>query len=281
MRTLLAGLKSSSYDLIRLFRYLGNPDLPILFANSFPKSGTNLMNQILGGLASITPFRVNQQGLILTFNQSNGRIKPVGDILKDLKKLYPGEIARGHVHAFPELMDYLTQERFINFFVLRDLRDVVVSHAFYVTELSSDHSLAMYYRQKLTDMDQRIKTSITGLADIMRDFPNINERMEPYLPWLQEPGTMVVRFEDLIHDRQNTLNKVLDHIINNGYSLNISRDAALKSMLDWINPDSSRTFRKGTTGDWQNHFTQDHKKIFKEIAGNLLIELGYEKDNMW
>jgi len=34
-------------------------------------------------------------------------------------------------------------------------------------------------------------------------------------------------------------------------------------------------------GDWRNVFTEEDKRIFKEAAGDLLVELHYEKDNEW
>ena len=40
--------------------------------------------------------------------------------------------------------------------------------------------------------------------------------------------------------------------------------------------DSSSRYRKGVAGDWTNVFTEEDQRIFMEIAGNLLIELGYE-----
>lgn len=45
--------------------------------------------------------------------------------------------------------------------------------------------------------------------------------------------------------------------------------------------DSSSRSRKGVAGDWKTTFTEEDKRVFKEIAGNLLIELGYEEDNNW
>jgi hypothetical protein len=45
--------------------------------------------------------------------------------------------------------------------------------------------------------------------------------------------------------------------------------------------DSTSARRKGVAGDWKNVFTERDKAIFKEVAGELLIELGYEKDNSW
>jgi hypothetical protein len=41
-------------------------------------------------------------------------------------------------------------------------------------------------------------------------------------------------------------------------------------------------FRKGVVGDWRNHLkTDEAKDIVKELAGDLLIELGYESDYRW
>ena len=45
--------------------------------------------------------------------------------------------------------------------------------------------------------------------------------------------------------------------------------------------DSYSHFRKGVAGDWESVFTEEDRRVFKEIAGDLLIELGYEKDNNW
>jgi hypothetical protein len=40
-------------------------------------------------------------------------------------------------------------------------------------------------------------------------------------------------------------------------------------------------FRKGIAGDWKNVFTERDKRNFKAVAGDLLIQLGYEEDNDW
>ncbi|MGB3681465.1 MAG: sulfotransferase domain-containing protein [Rubrobacteraceae bacterium] len=45
--------------------------------------------------------------------------------------------------------------------------------------------------------------------------------------------------------------------------------------------DSASFFRKGVAGDWKNVFTGRDRQIFKEVAGDLLIELGYEQDEDW
>lgn len=45
--------------------------------------------------------------------------------------------------------------------------------------------------------------------------------------------------------------------------------------------DTRSGVRKGIAGDWKNVFTERDREIFKEEAGDLLIELGYEKDKNW
>jgi hypothetical protein len=40
-------------------------------------------------------------------------------------------------------------------------------------------------------------------------------------------------------------------------------------------------FRKGVAGDWKNVFTEKNKQEFKAAAGELLVRMGYEKDDDW
>jgi hypothetical protein len=76
------------------------------------------------------------------------------------------------------------------------------------------------------------------------------------------------------------LNRIIDHF-QARVPLQSPRQLILESLESSISPAKSPTFRSGKTGEWQKHFTDEHKKIFKSIAGDLLIRLGYEKDNDW
>jgi len=48
--------------------------------------------------------------------------------------------------------------------------------------------------------------------------------------------------------------------------------------LTWV---EGVRFRKGSAGDWRNHFSERQKDFMKEIAGQLLIDLGYADDTNW
>jgi len=56
----------------------------------------------------------------------------------------------------------------------------------------------------------------------------------------------------------------------------------MASGLDYISNSGGNEFvRKGITGEWRNYLAQEHITMIKERYGDLLIKLGYEKDNNW
>jgi len=38
---------------------------------------------------------------------------------------------------------------------------------------------------------------------------------------------------------------------------------------------------KGKAGNWRNMFTQHNRQVFREVAGETLMNWGYEKDLNW
>jgi hypothetical protein len=92
---------------------------------------------------------------------------------------------------------------------------------------------------------------------------------------------MCIRFEDLINVRDTTLNAMLDEVEKTGYKIPTPREQALEILVKAIQPKKSQTFRVGKTGGWKEYFTDEHKALFKDVAGDLVVRLGYEIDNDW
>ncbi|MEX2160783.1 MAG: sulfotransferase domain-containing protein [Anaerolineales bacterium] len=254
---------------------------PILFGNSFPKSGTHLLTQILAGFAELGPVVPSGLPPVLTYEGESGQPRPLKIILADLARLLSGDIAYGHLHAFPEVQAALCRPGVATHFIYRDPRDVVVSHVFYVTDLNNRHVHHDYYVNQLSDFNERLMVSIQGRPELEYPFPNVRARFEPYLPWLQRAEVLALRYEDLIADPQTQLGRIFDHAVQRGFVSSQGRAQGVAMLGQAIRPEESPTFRSGQTGGWKNHFNSAHKELFKDVSGDLLVRLGYEQDQNW
>jgi Sulfotransferase domain len=255
--------------------------VPVLLANSFPKSGTHLLTQVLQGFPAIGPAVDSGLPAIVTYEGDSGRERQEAEILSDLRRLKAGDLAYGHLHALPEVVRFLCQPGYAAFFILRDPRDVVVSHVHYVTEMEPNHIHHRFYNEELHNFDERLAVSILGRPDGPVPFPNVQTRFEPYLGWLDHAEVLVLHFEDFIQQQEAALGEVLDHAVQRGFPLQASRLAAIQVLADSINPRRSPTFRSGKVGGWRDQFSAENKLLFKQVAGNLLVRLGYEQGDDW
>lgn len=280
LKSSLRALVYETEKLTQRLRFASQPaDLPILLGISFPKSGTHLLDQILLGFANVAPYARRLHSFYAEYEGESGVKRAPEQALRWLDSLRPRDVASAHLFARPEAVARVTSPRFLPYFIFRDPRDVVVSHVFYVTDMEARHVHHAYY-QSLPDFDARLTVSILGRPASGVEFPNIADRFAPYLDWLSQPEVLTIHFEELIQDRAATLNRILDHFLARG-TLRTSRSLILHSLESAINPTKSPTFRSGKTGEWKRHFTEEHKRLFKDAAGDLLIRLGYEKNNDW
>ena len=283
---LKSNLRSAIYQTEKIFQRarfssIAAPKIgwPILLGISFPKSGTHLLDQILLGFNRVAPFSRRLHSFYAEYEGESGRKRSPEQALAWLDSLRPGDVASAHLFARDEVVKCVCAPAFIPYFIFRDPRDVVVSHVFYVTDMEARHVHHDYY-QSLTDFDSRLKVSILGRPDSDVEFPDIAARFAPYLGWLDQPSVLTVHFEDLINDRAAALNRIIDHFLAS-VPLEAPRQLIFESLESSINPSRSPTFRSGKTGEWKKHFTEEHKKIFKNVTGDLLIRLGYEKEDNW
>jgi hypothetical protein len=264
---------------IARWKQLSFNEAPPMFGNSKPKSGSHLLVQILKGFTQIVPYKYVEAEPVRTI-EKEGKRKTHEEVLRELKQIPRGVIGWGYVEASPENVAFLCQPNRINYFVYRDPRDMLVSQIFFATDMHEEHGMHEYYKS-LPDFGERLKVAISGLDRDGLYMVSVRQRYEGVLQWLQQQHVMCIRFEDLINNREATLDAMLDEVESTGYKIPTSRAKAVRILAHAIQPKKSRTFRSGKTGGWREYFTAEHKKLFNDVAGDLLVTLGYEKSNDW
>jgi len=253
--------------------------IPTVLGNAMPKSGSHLIIQVLQGLTRIGPF-VNPGFPPVNRTEDNCQLSVQG-ILANLNQMKAGDIGYGYLHATEPFVQALTRPGMASLFVFRDPRDMIISHVFYATEMYQDHGMHRYYNEKLSTMEERINAAIGGVTEEGAELSSVKERYVRYIGWLEQADVLCLRFEDLILNQEKAFDQLLDYLEERGFQSKIHRQQAIESLAAAIAPKKSGTFRKGKPGNWREHFTQANVDFFKEVAGDLLIQLDYEKDLNW
>jgi sulfotransferase 6B1 len=114
--------------------------------------------------------------------------------------------------------------------------------------------------------------------------PDVDSLFRAYLPWREIQGVRTTTFERLVGprgggspgDQRDEVRGILGHI---GFPLRgrLAVDAISRRVFSPESP----TFRSGQVGGWRRYFKPEHVAAFKQVAGQLLIDLGYERDLAW
>jgi hypothetical protein len=252
---------------------------PVVLGNAMPKSGSHLIIQVLRGLTRLGPF-IDPGFPPVNRDEANCKL-PDEAILKNILRMRHGDIGYGYIQAHQPFIEALTRPGMASIFVYRDPRDMIISHVFYATEMYQGHGMHNYYTEVLGSMEERINAAIQGVEEDGAELSSVREKYSNYLGWLDISGVLCIRFETIIQDQDQALGSLIDYLESRGFSLNSSHLEAVHTLKASIAPRKSGTFRKGQPGNWREHFTPANKALFKDVAGELLIQLGYERDNNW
>ena len=251
---------------------------PPVIVNSVPKSGTNLLVQI----AEAIPNTRNYGTLWTNIPSYSYREYSRRTMLSMIGSTVPGEIVVTHLFCKSEYLSALKRKNAVHFFIYRDPRDVVISEAHYLTYKNWWHRLHSYYK-KLPSDEERVSFAILGASEqkLPFSYPNIAKRFRCYQNWIKQENVFAVRFEDLVSEhRAETIYQLISfYTRQTGIELDV--EEVLSRALDNISPAKSHTFRLGKVGEWRYLLTEKQKEQIKNVAGDLLIELGYETSLNW
>jgi sulfotransferase 6B1 len=164
--------------------------------------------------------------------------------------------------------------------ILRDPRDVAVSQMHYIKQHRGHFAHKAF--MALPSDDERLLVSIRGgrLGD--RELRSLDDRYRLFLGWEQDEGAVMVKFEDLVGPKgggtaeaqRRAVERVAAQV---GFEMD---DRALRRVQEEIFG-VGKTFRKGRIGGWREEFSDEHTRAVKEVAGSLLVDLGYEAGPDW
>lgn len=147
------------------------------------------------------------------------------------------------------------------FYVVRDGKDVLVSwyyHCIKMRFVKKDLTFSQFIRSKLPEMREYWYDRKTS--------KNMIERWKTHVESWIDKDINIIRYRDLLLDFENTLLKIAFTL----YEVPQSQIKPELKVHHSINP------RKGSTGDWQNHFTEDDLKLYYDITGDLNKKLGFD-----
>lgn len=253
-------------------------EYPPILCNSFPKSGSHLLSHVLSVIPHIKNFGTVTNSLTSFFDSTpNDKEK----IQYQLNHLAPGEMAIGHLFHDISYIPILQSKNVVHYFIYRDLRDVVISEAYDIAFTHSWHKLHKYFKL-LHDMEERIAFSIDGkAANFSYSYPNICQRFQSYKNWITDKNVFLIRFEDLFGENQTkVVSQIIDFYLTRT-SHKLDRTAIINQALQSIQSKNAHLFMQNRVSIWRQKLSKYQKQHFAEIAGNLLIELGYEVDQQW
>ncbi len=238
-----------------------------VLANSIPKAGTHLLKRCLEALPGVF-----DAGVHLDLRDSEGRMRA------RLHALPEGGVASAHLVHEPRFARLVRECDVAHVLIVRDPRDLAVSYAEYVPR-AAHHYLHAHFAA--LDPDARLMAAITGVpGEVSWDsvaLRDIGAVFAQFLPWRDEPDTLVLRFEDLVgargggdeREQRAAVARLSAHV---GVALDArALEAAAASAFDPRSP----TFRRGACGEWRERFSDAHAAAFERVAGGLLAELGY------
>jgi protein-tyrosine sulfotransferase len=100
-----------------------------------------------------------------------------------------------------------------------------------------------------------------------------------------DPRYFEVKYEDLVESDEMTLIRVFE-FLGEPWDERVTKYYDMKSpgrSGDKMpqNPGATQPIYRTARGRWRNEFTEEDKQMFKALAGDLLVTLGYEENNNW
>lgn len=244
----------------------------LVFIAGLPKSGTTWLENLVGAIPGYRR--------LVCYDPRNLLAEHILDpVLLDYVPTRGNFFTKTHVEARPESVEALRRHNVPTVVMVRDPRDQCVSRFYHVLSEPSHRHYDLYkHGERSAAFSHCVDICVTEYAAWLRG-------------WLQvirsDGRFMLLRYEDMRADVKEQFLRVLRHfdIALTGREV----DAVIERVSAWAGQGSSlkqrlkqgNTLRAGRIGDWRSHFSSSDVERFKAMANDVLLSLGYEKDDAW
>ena len=241
----------------------------MIIANVFPKSGTGLIRQIL------EPFGKEHGHLKMFWGPTGERVPTAKTKMLMSHMRHEEGVMTAHLHWDVQFAELFRNNKML--FLIRDPRDVIVSHAHYVKN-EPIHHLHKYYKNE--PIQKCYMQSMYGLPNAVDGhgttdpFPDIANRFLPYLGWAYMDNVLVIRYENLVENIGRQCRRIASFICPKPPPSADVFNELINEMVRSSTPETSNTFRSGRVGDWETAFDQVNKDQFDRDFSWLLELMG-------
>jgi hypothetical protein len=198
-----------------------------------------------------------------------------GQVVRDMHALYPDAKV---VNIVRDGRDVLISERFRNF--VEESKFLTAEDKRIISDLRTDPA-------PFGDGRRSIFTE-TFIRNIASRWVNDLAETDAEAKQLYGGNYHSLRYEDLLKTPFEEMTKLWKFLgvkkINKSLEKDIQNEMSSNPDEEWQaqrNEGIASFLPKGQAGNWQRLFTENDKRIFKEIAGKMLVKWQYENDLNW
>jgi hypothetical protein len=205
-----------------------------------------------------------------------------------------GDKSPQHTECLDEIYEVYPEARIVH--IVRDGRDVAVSAMHHWWRLAKDRPDGVFALtpEELEIRDAYLRDREGFLASGRSIFTEerlgqLARRWSYRVGKARGDGTALygeryleVRYEDLLRDAPGTLRRVLE-LLRARRGEGVIDHCVRATRFERVSSrrrgeeDPGSHFRKGVAGDWRDVFAERDLRIYQELAGERLVEMGYEK----
>lgn len=257
------------------------PTCPPFGIITIPKTGTHLIMKCLGMLQKRTNLCIRKELNLKEFNRFN-YLDNLESYLHQIERLIDDHhYLDDHSHVSKLVGHYMDRHPEMPWIIgVRDLRDTIVSQAFFVWNKLEAFLGPTTVQQKISfllEFDLNTRSRVVNTPIMYFQAKNV-------LSIKDKKNALLVRFEDLVGSKgggnddlqRKTIKQIASHI-----GVDVSED-----QLDFVQENlfgtevrvesmSEETFRSGKIGSWKEVFRPEHVNFFNKHYKKFQREFGY------